>query len=277
MECLKLSDIRPFVRKVGIAFGLKHSRSMKAYDYRLIFFSEGGNVWLGGVPYALKAWDVAFISPGTTYRIVTDKKQKITVINFDLTCANRAFSDKVLFAGADVFDAQMITEPHIVADFVPDCGYFIKRADESVFKLCAKMSRVYFDTRETPEVKALLLSATLMQILAELMRTEPTRNEKAEKIYQFICRNFQRDLSLEDLSAQFNYHKTYINRLLKKDYGVCFKQLVIELRLNHSLVLLEESDMSLSEIADCLGFYDCKHFGHAFKNRYGITPSAYRK
>ena len=275
MENLRINDIHPFVRKVGTAFGLTQSSTMKSYDHRLIFFSDGGKLWLGGKEHTLCAWDVAIVAPGTGYRVVLEKNQKITVVNFDLTTENRLFEDRVLTDIADEFDCEKNIIRNAVAEFMPGCGYLIRRANKTVFKLCEKMAQLYFDAEK--ELKMLLLSGVLMEIIGELLHEEPQRKEKSRKIYEYICQNFQNDITLDDLSERFNYHKTYINRLLKRDYDLCFKQLVIELRLDHSLILLEESDMSLAEISDCLGFYDSKHFGHSFKKRFGINPSEYRK
>ena len=145
MEKLKLNDIHPFVRKVGTAFGLMQSATMKAYDHRLIFFSDGGRLWLGGKEYILSAWDVAIVAPGTGYRVVLEKNQKITVINFDLTHDSCIFADRVLVDTADRFNADKITRPNVCAGLVSQGGYLVKRANKTVFNLCEKMSRLYFD------------------------------------------------------------------------------------------------------------------------------------
>ena len=40
--------------------------------------------------------------------------------------------------------------------------------------------------------------------------------------------------------------------------------------------LLEETDQSLTDIAQAAGFYDFSHFFHTFRRERGLTPAQYR-
>ena len=49
------------------------------------------------------------------------------------------------------------------------------------------------------------------------------------------------------------------------------------LRLERSRRQLEETNLSLNEIAATNGFCDSNYLGRLFKKRYGIPPASYRK
>lgn len=63
-----------------------------------------------------------------------------------------------------------------------------------------------------------------------------------------------------------------IKRLLKVTPG----QLITQTRLSAASRLLEESDLSVAEVAVASGFYDHSAFTRAFRRETGLTPSAYR-
>ena len=42
-------------------------------------------------------------------------------------------------------------------------------------------------------------------------------------------------------------------------------------------LMIARTDMTVNEIADRLGYDDCKYMSRLFKNTYGITVSEYRK
>lgn len=84
-------------------------------------------------------------------------------------------------------------------------------------------------------------------------------------------------ISRKDLEKAFCYSGDYINRIVKKysgkslyDYGMIFC-------MQEAARRLLETDGSVSEIAEELGFSNRTHFYHIFKEHYGRTPKEYRK
>lgn len=62
----------------------------------------------------------------------------------------------------------------------------------------------------------------------------------------------------------------------KRIYGVSPQEYMILLRLEHACKLLEESDLSIAEIAFQCRFYDSNHLLKLFQRHYGLTPRQYR-
>ena len=49
------------------------------------------------------------------------------------------------------------------------------------------------------------------------------------------------------------------------------------MRLKRAAEMLENLEISISEIAFFVGFYDVSHFYRVFLSKYGMTPQKYRK
>jgi two-component system response regulator YesN len=58
--------------------------------------------------------------------------------------------------------------------------------------------------------------------------------------------------------------------------GITFQNYVINLRLEQGKKLLSETNLSISEISEKIGYFSVSHFTKQFKKEYGVTPNVYR-
>lgn len=99
-----------------------------------------------------------------------------------------------------------------------------------------------------------------------------------ENILEYIRNNFQRnDFSLENVAAQFGLSKTYVSRLFKKRLGIRYIDYLSGLRMEEARKKLLETDLTIQEIAESVGYFDVPGFRKKFKQTYGINASQYRK
>ena len=85
------------------------------------------------------------------------------------------------------------------------------------------------------------------------------------------------DLTLEQLSARFNYSSRHMARLIKESSGMNFGELIRTTKLKRSAKLLENPEIPISEIIQTIGYADLSAFHRAFKQFFGCTPAEYRK
>lgn len=109
------------------------------------------------------------------------------------------------------------------------------------------------------------------------LETQPQDSEKIDKIYEFINRNFQRSISLEEIAEVASMTVPGFCRYFKKATGKTFTRLVNEYRIVHSTKLLSESQSSIGDIAFESGFNNFSHFNKLFKDITGKTALQYRK
>lgn len=92
----------------------------------------------------------------------------------------------------------------------------------------------------------------------------------------YIESNFQQELSLESLAAQFHLSVYYLSHVFKKITGYTVKQYILLCRLSCAKDYLCLSDRSVIDIAVETGFSDHSNFSRYFKRETGCSPSAYR-
>jgi len=105
---------------------------------------------------------------------------------------------------------------------------------------------------------------------------EPQDNAKINMIYKHINENFQRQISLSEMSEKVSMSIPAFCRYFKKVTGKTFTKLVNEYRIVHATKLLSESQLSITEISFECGFNNFSHFNKLFKEFTGKSASKYR-
>ena len=83
-------------------------------------------------------------------------------------------------------------------------------------------------------------------------------------------------LTLGTVSRATNFSRSYVSRLFRENTGSSFCEYLSALRLSKAAHLLNESDLSVLDIALLCGFQHVSYFIQVFKGRYGSTPHKYR-
>lgn len=85
------------------------------------------------------------------------------------------------------------------------------------------------------------------------------------------------DVTLAECAQELGYHPSYIWRVLKNTRDITFTDYIAEQKLRIATRLLEETELSVSEIAERLSYSNAQNFIRLFKKHMGITPGQYRK
>ena len=72
------------------------------------------------------------------------------------------------------------------------------------------------------------------------------------------------------------FSRTHFFRIFKAQTGTTPIEYVKRRRLREALLLLQESDLNISEIGDKVGWPDPFYFSKIFKAKIGMPPSVYR-
>ncbi|MBL7016701.1 MAG: helix-turn-helix domain-containing protein [Kiritimatiellales bacterium] len=102
-------------------------------------------------------------------------------------------------------------------------------------------------------------------------------NETVSKILNYLSDNFHESITLEDLAKETGLSTFRIAHLVKEVTGKTVLQHVHQLRIQEAQRLLEQSDLSCTDIAYETGFGDQSYFIKQFRKQMGITPARYRR
>lgn len=95
-------------------------------------------------------------------------------------------------------------------------------------------------------------------------------------IDMYFERNLAQNPSAEDLAQQLHMSRRHLNRILQANYGMGFREKLLQARLERAKWLLRHTENSVSVIAGDVGYTYDSAFREAFYRQVGMTPQAYR-
>lgn len=130
-----------------------------------------------------------------------------------------------------------------------------------------------------------LLRALLYQVLAWLNNVyrsqnsleEKPQNPKVARFFQLVDQHCCSEHTVLFYASELCITSGYLNDLVKKETGMSAKQYIINRLMAESKKMLQQGELSVSEIAWKLGFGDSSYFIRLFRNETGIPPLAFRK
>ncbi len=114
----------------------------------------------------------------------------------------------------------------------------------------------------------------------KLPALKPKIGSKRDTMLALIKEYFaqhKNDATLNGLAQALGYSPSYTIRWLKKNMSKTFSVLLMENRCHAAARLLAETDLSVGEIIDLVGYKNESFFRKNFTELYGMTPLQYRK
>ena len=102
-------------------------------------------------------------------------------------------------------------------------------------------------------------------------------NPQCATVKRYMDLHFKESLTLEQLAAEAHMNKYYLAHAFKREYGVSPIHYLISLRVEESKYLLSETDLTMTQIAQILGFSSPSYFSQVFRKTQGISPMDYRR
>lgn len=125
-----------------------------------------------------------------------------------------------------------------------------------------------------------ILIIRLMRNTDLAVQTQPqviSGNSQCAAVRRYIDLHFKEPLTLEQLSEEAHINKYYLSHAFKREYGVSPINYMISRRIDESKYLLAETDLSMSQIAQLLGFSSLSYFSQVFRKIHGSSPMEFRQ
>lgn len=97
------------------------------------------------------------------------------------------------------------------------------------------------------------------------------------RIEEYFINHYSEPVVAEDLAREMNLSRRQLGRVLEKTYGMSFRKLLVEARLQHAAQLLRESDLPVATVAAQVGYTSLSGFYTAFAEKFGTSAAKYRK
>ncbi len=158
---------------------------------------------------------------------------------------------------------------------------------DTVKEQCEQLARVYaaeIDKSESKITSQIRKKIVLLQFIHELWKkgfiveNDTTgRNTVEKEMVSYIQQNYTGKILLREFGEQFHLSEKYISRYFKEHFHITLSQYVTYLRLEHAKQMLQETDISVTEVAMQSGYQNISYFIRSFKKTYGVSPLKYRK
>ncbi len=105
----------------------------------------------------------------------------------------------------------------------------------------------------------------------------PVRNAVIRQVIDYISKNYMNDITLISVSQHVYMNHIYLSRLIKKETGENFLEILTRIRLQKACEMLSDPDLKTYEVAEKVGIKDAGYFSQVFRKYFGMTPSEYRE
>ena len=274
----------PFISMTGRVHekaGWSHNGRRMDVNLLVVFLDGACSFEIDGARYDFRRGDVALIPHDTLYRPRTDRSCEYAFFQFD--------GD---FSPVDADAAEALTFGELPHDR-PFYGVKEKETARLLFDFKVTLDEAATDVdlllRKCTDTQLsysnklpILLSLQFSEMLFHMskafcayFRKKSPAPAAVQRILGYIRENYQKELSLDSISAHTGLSKQYCMRLFKRYTGQTINAYILDLRMRHAAYLLRNTYMNVSEAADYLGFSGTSYFSRVFKKYYGISPSDY--
>ncbi|MCX7772188.1 MAG: AraC family transcriptional regulator, partial [Clostridia bacterium] len=101
-------------------------------------------------------------------------------------------------------------------------------------------------------------------------------SEDIRRVIEYLTLNYPEKITLQDLTSRFHTNKTTLNEKFKKETGLSVMEYLGKLRIDIACSILKNTQLTIKEIMERVGFKDDAHFNRAFQKHLHCSPSAYR-
>ena len=270
--CAEILKIMKF--SLAVDSGVVHERT--STDYELDFYVSGSrSMRINEKSYDIEAGSMIFRRPGD--HTISRGGYNCYTMTLDFS-GNR----KMVSGGYDRNDpsnTMQAPSDNAMLSLIP--SHFVV-GDPSVYialydQLC------YLDQNvQSKEAAAILLNRLFFLVLSDVFHarysnSDHTRESRVlTETCKYVQENFYRSISIEELAANVSFSPSYFCKLFKKAANTTPAEYVISVRLSNAKLLLLETNLTMSQIAEMCGFCDASYFSYYFKKSFGKTPLEYR-
>ena len=164
---------------------------------------------------------------------------------------------------------------------------FILRAEKIAYEMSGTNYEFRSRTDYLPSVNNMELENELKEwyigkIKIAAIRVANTKKDKKgsviNKALDYINKNYNTNLSLDEVSLEVDVTPYYFSRLFKEEMNIGFVEYVAKLRIEKAKELLNSDlNKSMKEICLEIGYTDPNYFSRQFKKYEGVSPTEYRE
>ena len=286
---MDINQISPYVR---IALSCLKTEPWKVeerviFDYELLYVRSGiVKVTIEGKEYRGEKGDIFLFKPKQRHSIemIPGDYFEQAHIHFDLRYDDNSRNIPLSFETLDSIPQEkrkLFREDLTTAENLNIPSYFrinnYKYFEDLVFSIIKEQKErmPYFELTVKGQFTR-LLAFLMKEIYYSNQAIFQEKDREVRRIQEYIMRNVNKEITLDELSEYFNISKYYMVRLFKQYIGMTPIRYHQSLRLEMVKDRIMETSQSLTSIAEEFGFSSINSMSRAFKKIEKVAPSHYR-
>ena len=189
----------------------------------------------------------------------------------------REFSDRVFnaFGKRQSRESILGTAIEIIASAVMAVRKRVAPAASGISTHAEYTRLLQLKTKE--EIKAHLEG--VLNTLMDLAFAQKSNSSKsaAEQIKEIVDREYQKDLSVEEIAERIHFSPSYTRRVFKNKMGVTILDYLQSVRMEKARGYLLSPEYKVYEIGNLVGYENPSYFNLVFRKYYGVAPGAFRE
>lgn len=126
------------------------------------------------------------------------------------------------------------------------------------------------------------LARALNELFINILQKQPTISLTStpplvEMLLSYIHNNPASNISLKNISLEYNVHEKYLGRIFKRHVGESFSEYRNRIRLLRATELIKKGNRKIIDIALDVGYENVTYFNRLFYREYHMTPHDYRE
>lgn len=133
----------------------------------------------------------------------------------------------------------------------------------------------FFDTGKLQSIANIAVMLTRYILLENMLI--PSLNENIGNAERYINDNLQKELTIQNISEGTNISKSVLYKNFRTSFDCTVKEYINAKRIDRSVELLTNTELSMEEISQKVGFASAAYFSKIFKKCRGVSPLKFRK
>lgn len=235
--------------------------------------------------FCLKEQQFIFLNADVLHQLSIPKGRPCSILNLEFSCL-RSKTDiylSELSANSPSF-ARFCTLPgtYLTGNDAGHLGYSLKDLINQLRNGIPYKNDVRnLSDSYTPDQKY-LIRLLFLRMMLELSKCALEHNKNTGMLYlkrarDYISSHLTEEIRIPQLAEHAGINKSYLQSLFSRYMDCTITDYINRKRLEHSVFLLVNSSLSITDVAFQSGYNSRQHFGSTFEKYYGVSPRAYRQ
>ena len=264
---------------------MKENRSQEQLKLRNVASAKYGGDW-HSIPHAHNYTELFYIIGGDGQFLIDDEKfpvraHQLVIVNPNIMHTELSYEARPLEYIVLGIEGLEISIPGTNEGRY--CIYTFSGSN----KVLNCMQSILREMQEREQEHQMVCQAYMDILVVQLMRNTSTSmtqvadssptNRQCAMVRRYIDNHYKEQLTLDLLASEAKVNKYYLVHAYKQAYGISPINYMISRRINESKYLLAETDLSVSQVAQLLGFSSPSYFSQVFRRTQSISPLEYRQ